>query len=322
MRAIRVAEFGAPSVMSLQDVPKLSAPGAHECVVKIHSCGVNPVDTYIRSGTYGKLPELPYTPGKDGAGVVEEVGSEVQGLKVGDRVYVYNSLSGSYAQSSLCRADHVYHLPESVSFAQGACLGTPAFTAYRALFEKGRGRPGDSVFVHGASGGVGLIAIQLATAAGLRVTGTASSAQGRQAVLQAGAVAAFDHSDDGYLTALKDSQPSGFDICIEMLANSNLGVDLPLMAQGGRVCVVGSRGPVQINPRDMMTTELEVHGIALMQSTDEEIRRASSFVTACLQQGSLKPIVSLDLPFTEASAAHVEVMEKQNVKVGNIVLSW
>lgn len=303
----------------MQDIP-IPLPGPKQCVVKIHASGVNPVDTYIRSGIYGKLPTLPYTPGKDGAGVVESVGAEVEGLSVGDRVYLYMCESGSYAQFALCDASHVFPLPPQTSFSEGACLGVPAFTAYRALFEKARARPGDSVFVHGASGGVGLFVVQMAVSEGLRVAGTASTAEGLAAVQQAGAVA-FNHKEADYLEHVKSAFPDGFDICIEMLANSNLGVDLPLMAYGGRVCVVGSRGPVQINPRDLMSKELEVHGVALAWATSSELRRAAAFLDAGLRGGRIKAVVGLELPLSEAPSSHVEVIERRHISIGNIVLN-
>jgi D-arabinose 1-dehydrogenase-like Zn-dependent alcohol dehydrogenase len=138
------------------------------------------VDTYIRAGLYAKLPALPYIPGKDAAGVVHSVGTNTKKFSVGDRVYIFGGVSGSYSQYSLCNAANVFHLPSTMTFEQGACLGTPAFTAYRALFEKAKSQPGETVFIHGASGAVGLAAIQLARAIGMRVVGTAGTNKGIQ----------------------------------------------------------------------------------------------------------------------------------------------
>src|SRR5215471_20574714 len=118
MKAIRVAAFGGPDVLRLEEVatPK---PGPDEVLVRIHAVGVNPVETYIRAGKYARLPGLPYTPGNDGAGVVEQVGGDVKEFKPGDRVYTAGSISGTYAELALCKTEQLHPLPENVSFAQG-----------------------------------------------------------------------------------------------------------------------------------------------------------------------------------------------------------
>jgi NADPH2:quinone reductase len=119
MKAIRVHEFGGPEVMKLEEVPDLKA-GPGQVVVSVKAAGVNPVDTYIRSGTYATKPPLPYTPGADAAGIVEAVGEGVESVKLGERVYVAGTLRGTYAEQTLCDASQVHPLPERVSFAQGA----------------------------------------------------------------------------------------------------------------------------------------------------------------------------------------------------------
>src|SRR2546427_11203202 len=118
MKAIRVHEFGGPEVMRLEEAPDPRL-GAGQVLVNVHAAGVNPVDTYIRSGTYAVKPPLPYTPGMDAAGVVVEVGPDMKGLKAGDRVYTAGTLSGAYAELALCAASQGHLLPARVSFAQG-----------------------------------------------------------------------------------------------------------------------------------------------------------------------------------------------------------
>ncbi len=141
MKAIRVHEFGDPSVMKLEEIPDLSA-GPGQLLIGLKATGVNPVDTYIRNGQYASLPPLPYTPGSDAAGTVEAVGSGVQEFKPGDRVYISGTVDGraygSYAQNALCTIDQVHPLPAHISFAEGAGVGVPYVTAWRALFDKGR----------------------------------------------------------------------------------------------------------------------------------------------------------------------------------------
>ena len=189
MKAIRIHTFGAPEVMQLEEVSD-PQPGPGQVVVRVHAAGVNPVETYIRSGIYPK-PPTPYTPGNDGAGVIAAIGPDVQGVAVGDRVYIAGSISGTYAEKSLCSAKRVHPLPTPASFAQGAAINVPYGTAYHALFQRGHGVAGDSVLVHGASGGVGIAAVQLACAAGLTVIGTAGTERGKQLVLD-GMVGSLD----------------------------------------------------------------------------------------------------------------------------------
>src|SRR5205814_257943 len=177
MKAILVHEFGEPNVLWLEEVPT-PRPGPGQVLVRMHAIGINPVATYIRAGTYARLPALPYTPGNDGAGVIEQIGADVNEFKTGDRVYTGGSLSGTYAEFALCKTEQVHRLPENVSFPQGAAMGTPYATAYRGLFQRADAQPGETVLIHGASGGVGTAAVQLARARGLRVFGTAGSDEG------------------------------------------------------------------------------------------------------------------------------------------------
>lgn len=261
MKAIRVHEFGPPEVMKLEDVPD-PAPGRGQVVVRVYAAGVNPVETYIRSGAYANKPPLPYTPGGDAAGVVAAVGAQAAGCPVGARVYTAGTVSGAYAQLALCDAVQVHPLPDHLTFAQGAALHVPYATAYRALFDRAHACAGQTVLVHGASGGVGLAAVQFAAAAGLTVFGTAGTDRGRLLVLEEGAAHVFDHKTPGYLDELlKLTDGRGVDLILEMLANVNLGKDLTVLAKGGGIVVIGSRGEVQVNPRLLMRAEGSILGV-------------------------------------------------------------
>jgi NADPH2:quinone reductase len=252
MKAIRVSEFGEPKVLRLEEVAT-PRPGADQVLVPMRAIGVNPVETYIRAGTYARLPALPYTPGNDGAGVIEQIGSDVNEFKPGDRVYTAGSVSGTYAEIALCKTEQVHWLPENVSFAQGAAMGTPYATAYRGLFQRADAKPGETVLVHGASGGVGTAAVQLARARGLRVFGTAGSDEGRKLAREQGAHEIFDHrAPDHFEEIMKATGGRGVDVIVELLANVNLGKDLTILAKGGRVAIIGSRGRVELDPRDTM----------------------------------------------------------------------
>src|SRR5690348_15362954 len=263
MKAIRVSEYGGPSVLKLEEIPT-PQPGPGQILVRNHAVGINPVDTYLRSNTDNRGPKLPYTPGGDAGGVVEAVGSGVTAVKPGDRVYVGGTVTGAYAELALCEPGQVHPLPSNVSYAQGAAMNVPYATAYHALFNRAHGRAGQTVLVHGASGGVGIAAVQLARAAGMTVIGTASTEKGRRLVSEQGAHHVLDHGNAAYLDELlKLTSNRGVDIVLEMLANVNLQKDLGIIATGGIIVVIGNRGPTEINARSAMNKDAAILGMAL-----------------------------------------------------------
>ena len=318
MRAIRAKEFGGPEVLRLEEVPD-PQPQKGEVVVRIRAAGVNPVDTYIRAGTYARKPALPYTPGADGAGVVESVGEGVTRVKGGDRVYVGGGFTGTYAELALFDEWSVWPLPAHISFSQGAAVNVPYVTAFRGLFQRAHGRGGESVLVHGASGGVGIAAVQLARAAGLHVTGTAGTDRGRKLVADEGAHVVLDHTaGDHFERLLAQTGGRGYDIILEMLANVNLGRDLPVLAANGRVVVIGNRGTVEINPRDAMGRDAAILGVALPNISRNDLIAIHSAIVAGLENKTLRPVVGQEIPLPEAPRAHAEVMKAGSY--GKIVL--
>ena len=318
MKAIRVHQFGPPEVMRLEEVPDLAA-GSDEVVVKLHAVGVNPVDTYIRAGIYNPDLKLPYCPGIDGAGVIRAVGSKVRHRKVGQRVYVAWSLSGTYAESVLCKEFQTHLLPDDIGFGQGAAIGVPYGAAFRALFQRAHAVAGETVLVHGASGGVGIAAVQLARAAGLRVIGTAGSAEAEERVIAQGAHHVLNHHRQGYLESLGELTCGlGIDIVLEMLANENLDRDLSVLAKGGRIVVIGSRGKVEIDPRTAMQKEAAILGMTLFSATDSERSGMHAAFVEGLANGTLRPVVSREYSLSEAAGAHHAVIEESTL--GKLVL--
>ncbi len=308
MKAIRVHEFGGPEAMRLEETsdPK---PGPNELIVRIQAAGVNPVDTYIRSGMYALKPQLPYTPGADAAGTVVGVGAGVRRFQPGDRVYTAGAISGTYAELALCGEPQVHPLPPKISFAQGAALGVPYGTAYRSLFQRARALPAEIVFVHGASGGVGIAAVQLARAAGMTVIGTAGTDKGRALVEREGAHHVLDHTASGYLDRLMSlTGGRGADVILEMLANVNLGKDLSVLALHGRVVVIGSRGPVEINPRDTMGRDADIRGMTLFNTSGADMASIHAALFAGLENNTLRPVIGQEMPLAEAARAHQQVM--------------
>jgi NADPH:quinone reductase len=313
MKAIRVHRTGGPDVLEMEVVPD-PVPGDGQIVVRIHATGVNPVDVYIRSAAQGRQPTLPYTPGMDGAGVVEAVGPGVSGVAVGDRVYLGGTVpgpfSGTYAARGLCTPAQAHPLPPQISFSQGAAINVPYATAYRSIVDRARAQPAEVVLVHGGSGGVGIASIQIARALGMTVFATAGTDRGRALCLEQGAHLVFDHRAKGYPAAIADAAGGrGVDVIIEMLANVNLDTDLGLLARNGRVVVVGNRGRVEIDARQTMGRDAAILGMTLMNATPADLVRIHAALGAGLANGTLRPIVGREFPLEDAAAAHVAVME-------------
>ena len=313
MKAIVAREFGGPDVLKLEDVPDPNA-GPGQVRVRLHAVGVNPYDTYMRSGGYALNPGLPYTPGADGAGVIDQVGEGVSGWKTGDRVYISGTAAGkahgAYAQNAVCTSDQVHRLPDRVSFAQGAGLFVPYVTAWRALFGRANTRAGDVVLIHGASGGVGVAATQFAVAVGATVIGTAGTLSGLDVVGSQGAHHVVNHSSDGYREEIvRLAAGRGPDVIVEMLANVNLDHDLTMIAPAGRVVVVGNRGRVEIDARKIMSKDVSVFGLALWGIPADEARRAHHAIVAGLEAGTLRPVVGTEMPLADAAVAHRRIME-------------
>jgi NADPH:quinone reductase len=308
MKAVQVQQFGGPEVLVLEEVPA-PKPGSGEVLVHVRAAGVNPYDTYMRAGTYAVKPSLPYTPGSDAAGTVEAVGSGVTKVKPGDRVYTAKTITGAYAEYALALESQVYLLPEKISFVQGAGLWVPYGTAYTALHHHAHARAGETLLIHGASGGVGTAAVQFARAQGLTVIGTAGTQRGLELVKKEGAHHVFDHTKAGYAEEIqKVTGGKGVDVILEMLANVNLATDLKLLALHGRVIVIGNRGEITINPRELMARRAMVRGFTLWAATEAESVEIHAAIAAGLENSTLRPIVGKELPLKEAPKAHQEVM--------------
>ncbi|MEW6321898.1 MAG: NADPH:quinone reductase [Acidobacteriota bacterium] len=313
MKAILARSFGGPEVLELAEVPD-PVPGPGQVRVRVHAVGVNPYDTYQRAGGYARNPKLPYTPGADGAGIVDAVGDGVTVVSVGDRVYfggtAVDRSIGAYAELAVCELHQVHPLPERVSFAQGAGVNVPYATAWRALHGRAGIRPGETLFIHGASGGVGLAATQMGRAAGLTVIGTAGTPDGLELVRAQGAHHALNHRATGYLEELAAvTGGRGPDVILEHLANVNLDSDLAAIAPGGRIVIVGNRGRIEIDPRRAMGKEAAILGMSFWNTPADELARIHRGIGAGLELGWLTPVVGTELPLGEAARAHRLIME-------------
>ena len=314
MKAIRVHEFGGPGALKLEDVPD-PKPGPGDVVVRVRAAGVNPVDAYIVTGTYPRKPALPYTPGQDGGGEIVSVGTDVKGFKAADRVYVCgvgNTVAGAgtYAELAVCVPSQLHHLPARVSFGQGAALGVPYCTAYRALFQRANAKPGETVLVHGATGGVGIATVELAHARGLTVIGSGGTDAGLNVVREHGADVVVNHKAAGYTDEImRATDGKGVNLIIEMAAHVNLDRDLSLLAKHGRVVVVGNRGKTEVDMRQAMGRDAAILGMTLFNVTDAEFVEIHAGLIAGLANGTLNPVVGREIPIAEAARAHEAVME-------------
>ncbi|XP_064416400.1 quinone oxidoreductase [Latimeria chalumnae] len=321
MRAIRVCEFGGPDVLKFHSDIPVPNPVENQVLIRVHACGVNPVETYIRAGAYARKPSLPYTPGTDVAGVVEAVGAQVIQFQKGDRVFTTGTITGGYAEYTIASIDTVYRLPDTLNFQQGAAIGIPYFTAYRALFHKAHAKPGESVLVHGASGGVGVPTCQLARAYGLKVFGTAGTQEGLNLVQNVGAHQVFNHREDGYIDKIKEATGGeGMNVIIEMLSNVNLSKDLQLLSYGGRVIIVGCRGSIEIDPRDTMAKESSIIGVALFNATKEDREESAAAIFAGFEAGWLQPRIGCQYRLEKAALAHENIL-KSSGATGKMVLT-
>jgi NADPH:quinone reductase len=318
MKAIVVHEFGGPEVLKFEEIPT-PHPAASQVLVHTHAAGVNPYDTYMRNGTYALKPPLPYTPGSDAAGEIEGVGEGVTRFKPGDRVYTAKTITGAYAEYALALENQVHSLPANVSYTQGAGVWVPYGTAFHALYQCAFARAGETVLVHGASGGVGTAAVQIARALGMTVLGTAGSDKGLELVRREGAHNVFNHSQAGYLDKIIEATGGhGVDVILEMLANVNLGHDLKLLAVQGRVVVIGSRGDVTITPRDLMSRRGAIRAFALWAISEPDEKQIHAGLFAGMENGALRPVIGKELPLRDAARAHQEILEHR--AYGKIVL--
>lgn len=315
MSAVVVEEFGNYHNLLYKEVtePEIDR---NQVKIKMEDVGVNPNESYVLTGNYNLfIPELPFTPGFDGAGVIEEIGDDVSNFQVGDRVFVGTfrkvNQSGTYAEKVVVDSDIVLPLPDNASFEQGAALGIPGFTAYHILFQRANLKAGETVFIHGATGGVGTLAVQMAKSIGATVIGTSSTEEGLQAILDNGADYAMNHLNDNNFDQLNEyTNGLGPDVIIEFLANKNLELDLQAIKTKGRIVVVGARDTIEISPRLILSRNINVLGASLPNLTEEDYTEASAGIIAMLEHGVINPIIGESVPLREVQKVHENLLTR------------
>lgn len=312
MKTIVAQDFGGPEKLSLGEVAD-PAPGPGEVMIRVKAAGVNPSDVYMLTGVYAVKPPLPYTPGYDAAGVVEAVGDGVATLAPGDRVATGGifglGATGAFAELMVRPAADCVKIPDAVSFAAGSALGVPYATAHYGLFAKGAAKAGETVFIHGASGAVGSAATQLARRAGLKVIGSAGTAEGLDLVRAEGADLAVDHTADGYLDEVRAATGGeGPALILEMLADRNLAADMDLAPKYGRIIVIGCRGEVTIAPRVAMMKDLDIRALALFNAARAEAEAIMADLVGAAATGAIRPVIRAEMPLGDAAEAMRLVM--------------
>jgi len=321
MKAVRVHRFGGPEVLQVDTNVPVPEVGDDQVLIRVMFAGVNPVETYIREGQYSRLPDLPYTPGSDAAGYVQQLGRNVTTLKVGDRVFVSGTSTntGSYSQYVVSDSTYVFPLHPRLSFAQGASLGVPFFTAYKALILRAETKPGETVLIHGASGAVGTAAVQIARALGAIVVGTAGTKEGMDVVSKCGAHHVFNHNHKNYDKKMVEHLGTGFDVIIEHLANINLGHDIQMLKEKARVMIVGCRGAVSINPRHLMLPEASIRGVSLGSTTPTEWSEMGAAIVAGIEAGWVSPVINKEYTMDQVAQVHHDIVHSKGAK-GKLVL--
>lgn len=325
MQAIVISKFGGLEVLEHKtnlEIPKLNS---HQVLVEVKAIGINPVDTYIRSGAFGPV-QFPHILGTDGAGIIAAVGGDVKKYKPGDHIYFFVP-SHAYASHLVANESQIHPLPAKYSFAQGAALGIPYLTALRAFLQLGKKvrkikNKGITpiVLIHGGSGGVGIASIQIAHVLGYTTFATASTDEGRKLMLEQGADKVFDHSDPTYLQQIKAAAKArdGVDLILEMLGNVNINADLDLVNKFGGVIIIGSRGDGTISPVKLMGKDSYIKGLLVFNMVEKEFEECFEWLDRNLAEGKLNPIVGRELPLKDAAVAHKDILEKK--AFGKIVL--
>ena len=304
MKAIVAHEYGGPEVLKYEDTPR-PEPKENELLVRVIACGVNPADPLVISGRLAKEfgTHLPLIPGYDVAGVVEKTGAKVTKFKKGDAVYGYALFGGGWAEFAVLAENEAALKPKSTTFIDAAAVPLATLTAWQALIETAKLSAGQTVLIHGGSGGVGSFAVQIAKARGARVIATASTAN-QDLLKQLGADVAIDYTKTKFEDVAKD-----VDVVLDTVGSDTLARSYAIVKKGGIVTTIASR-PDQ--------AQLDKYGIRGTSIWSRPEGNQLAEITKLIEAGKIKPIVSQVLPLTDAVKA-VQQAETHHTR-GKIVL--
>jgi len=319
MDAIVISKYGDENELVLQkaEIPK---PGNKQVLIKVHAAGVNPLDVIYRLGYLGDFnPKVPFINGVDVAGEILEVGAE-SSWKKGERVFGHLA-HGGYAQYAVLEDDFVHHLPQNVSYEKGGGIYTTYFTAVYAIHHKSQTKKEDVLLIHGASGGVGSAAIQVAKLKGIKeIWGTAGSHEGLEQLKKEGCTQVFNHREEGYVD--KIIKLGGANVILEMVANLNLNNDLKIIKTGGIIVVIGVKGEVSIDGVSLLMKQATIIGLPLLLATKQEREEIGKLVSEGLTSGILNPIVAKTYSLKDAPQSHRDISSSTSSKGKLILLPW
>ncbi|MGZ5038014.1 MAG: NADPH:quinone oxidoreductase family protein [Usitatibacter sp.] len=238
MKALLCTSFGPPAALAVEDVPDIREPGKGEVKLAVHAAGLNFADTLMIAGKYQEKPELPFSPGMECAGEVLEVGEGVTGLVPGDRVMAVTG-HGGMAEQVIAAADRVFRIPGAMTFEQAAAFPVVYGTVYYALVDRARLQPGETLLVHGAAGGVGLVAVEMGKLLGARVVATAGSDEKVALAKRHGADGGINYSTQVVKDAVKALAPEGADVVFDPVGGDVFDQSLRCIAADGRILVIG-----------------------------------------------------------------------------------
>lgn len=338
MKALVIRRIGPPETLCIEKWPD-PMPQAQQILIRVKAAGVNFADCMARMGLYNDAPPRPFVPGYEASGIVEKVGRAVLHLKEGDRVFGLTRFSGC-AEYAAVDAFQMQKIPDGISFDQAAAIPVNYFTAYAALCEMARVRPGDHVLIHSAAGGVGIAAMQISKHFGANIYATAGSDSKLNFLKSIGADVAVNYRRDDYEKVIKANffSHKGLDITLNAMGGDSLKKDLRLLGPSGRVIAYGISNMAASNSRDwigflrgIITTPI-IHPFSLMNENrgifglnmlhyfqgPEHYKKISDGLMSLMEAKVINPVVDSTYPLEQAAKAHERIHSRQNM--GKVLL--
>ena len=306
MKAMRAAQFGGPENLRLEDAPEPELRDGH-VLIRVRATGINPADLVRMSGRYPQRLPLPYIPGTDVAGEVEAVAADISHVSVGDRVFGRSINGGGYAEKACLPGPETIPLPDSLSFAEGAAIPVPFYTAYVAVHHKAQLKAGETALISAGGGGVGVAAVQLAKVLGARVITTVGSADKAAKIQALGADLAINYKTHDFAAEVQRlTDGKGVEVILENVATDNLAKDFSALAQNGRIVLIGTGTAKAPEAAFLVGTALfkdaAIYGMALGNSATH-IPAMAQTLGPLFASGQLKAVVHQTYPLAQAQHA-------------------
>lgn len=341
MRAVVIRRYGAPEVFSVQDVPD-PQPKTGEILIRVKSIGVNFADLLSRMGLYPTAPKPPFVPGLEVAGIVEKIGdgsrqADGDALRPGDAVTAVTNFNG-YAEWVTVPAGLAFRLPQGIGFDEAAAIPVNYLTAYHSIVVMGNMQPGDRILIHNAAGGVGIAAVQIAKARGLKIFATAGPAK-QDTLRKMGADHAIDNEKDDFVEVIKKYAAGGVEMAMDPIGGKSFARSYDCLGTTGRLVIFGFSTIVKPNgkkdtignakalletpkfqPLELMAKNVSIIGVNLSGLTSRPALLHSEMkdIFQMYSTGKIKPVVGKKFPLADAAAAHQYIHDRKNI--GKVVL--